>query len=102
MYPPGAIDPKVCEAAERRLLDMPLVGRNKMSAPKWEPLPPPEPTPEQRAATALVAYEMHWREKGWKKDLDGKWIRDESVEFESDDEAPPPPPPPPSVLPKRT
>lgn len=25
---------------------------------------------------------------GWKKDWDGKWIRDEEAEFDSDEEAP--------------
>lgn len=25
---------------------------------------------------------------GWKKDLDGKWIRDEDAEFDSDEEPP--------------
>lgn len=31
---------------------------------------------------------MHIRGAGWKKDWDGKWIRDEDAEFDSDEEPP--------------
>jgi hypothetical protein len=46
-----------------------------------------------------VVYNAAWRQcnsvpfvavsrSGWKKDWDGKWIRDEEAEFDSDEEAP--------------
>lgn len=38
-------------------------------------------------------YEMRLMQRGWKKNADGKWLKDENVEFDSDEDAPPPPPP---------
>lgn len=35
---------------------------------------------------------MKLKQRGWKKDADGKWIKDENVEFDSDEDVPPPPP----------
>ncbi|KAH8035154.1 hypothetical protein HPB51_004395 [Rhipicephalus microplus] len=31
-----------------------------------------------------------WLRSGWKLDRDGKWVKDENVEFDSDEEEPPP------------
>lgn len=37
--------------------------------------------------------------QGWLQDRSGRWVKDQNVEFDSDEEEPPPPPPPPSAPP---
>lgn len=36
----------------------------------------------------LVSYLLLFR-SGWKLDIDGKWVKDENAEFDSDEDEPP-------------
>lgn len=96
LHPPGAIDALKRDEAARRVSELPHVRLQgvplKPPAP-WTPLPPPPPTPEQQAAAKQAEYEMRLMQRGWKKNAEGKWFKDETVEFDSDEDAPPSPPP---------
>ncbi|XP_054033564.1 sodium channel modifier 1 [Dryobates pubescens] len=50
------------------------------------PSPPQAPSPTRRQA--LERY-LQLRSSGWLQDPSGKWVKDETVEFDSDEEEPP-------------
>lgn len=97
LHPPGSIDAAKRTEATRRVSELPHVKlqatRDQPPVKPWTPLPPPPPTPEQQAMAKQAEYEMRLMQRGWKKNADGKWLKDENVEFDSDEDAPPPPPP---------
>lgn len=45
---------------------------------------------EEAREKAKAQYFLNLRMSGWKLDKDGKWVKDENVEFDSDEEEPPP------------
>ena len=94
LYPAGTVDSKAREVALQRLGEQTQVRLSSSSSrppvPEWKPLPPPPLTAEQVAAQQQGEYEMKLRQRGWKKNSEGNWIKDENVEFDSDEEAPPP------------
>ncbi|KAL3209331.1 hypothetical protein MRX96_009316 [Rhipicephalus microplus] len=45
---------------------------------------------EEAKEKAKAQYFLNLRMSGWKLDRDGKWVKDENVEFDSDEEEPPP------------
>ncbi|XP_037527217.1 sodium channel modifier 1 [Rhipicephalus sanguineus] len=47
-------------------------------------------TEEEAKEKAKAQYFLNLRMSGWKLDKDGKWVKDENVEFDSDEEEPPP------------
>ncbi|KAH7970896.1 hypothetical protein HPB49_016611 [Dermacentor silvarum] len=47
-------------------------------------------TEEEAKEKAKAHYFLNLRMSGWKLDRDGKWVKDENVEFDSDEEEPPP------------
>ncbi|KAL1438564.1 hypothetical protein MTO96_047923 [Rhipicephalus appendiculatus] len=47
-------------------------------------------TQEEAKEKARAQYFLNLRMSGWKLDRDGKWVKDENVEFDSDEEEPPP------------
>nr|XP_037289038.1 sodium channel modifier 1-like [Rhipicephalus microplus] len=47
-------------------------------------------TQEEAKEKAKAQYFLNLRMSGWKLDRDGKWVKDENVEFDSDEEEPPP------------
>ncbi|XP_071120311.1 sodium channel modifier 1-like [Mytilus edulis] len=48
----------------------------------------PESNSDIQAQTEKAEKYLHLRGAGWKKDLFGKWVKDEDAEFDSDEEAP--------------
>ncbi|NXR36183.1 SCNM1 protein, partial [Zosterops hypoxanthus] len=48
------------------------------------------PSPER---LRLLRHHLHLRSQGWIQDPSGNWVKDENVEFDSDEEEPPPLPP---------
>lgn len=52
---------------------------------------PPSDEPEKKRE---MDHYLHLRSAGWIPDGSGKWVKDENVEFDSDEEEPPPMPPP--------
>ncbi|KAJ6652707.1 hypothetical protein lerEdw1_011149 [Lerista edwardsae] len=51
------------------------------------PSPPGELTPEKRRA---LEHYLRLKSSGWVQDGSGQWVKDENVEFDSDEEDPPP------------
>ncbi|NWR11415.1 SCNM1 protein, partial [Paradoxornis webbianus] len=49
-----------------------------------------KPSPER---LRLLRHHLHLRSRGWLQDPAGNWVKDENVEFDSDEEEPPPLPP---------
>ncbi|XP_019622285.1 PREDICTED: sodium channel modifier 1-like [Branchiostoma belcheri] len=49
----------------------------------------PELSEERRKE---IAHHLKLTSSGWKRDRGGQWVKDEDVEFDSDEEEPPPPP----------
>uniref|UniRef100_A0A224YZL6 Sodium channel modifier 1 n=1 Tax=Rhipicephalus zambeziensis TaxID=60191 RepID=A0A224YZL6_9ACAR len=47
-------------------------------------------TQEEAKEKVKAQYFLNLRMSGWKLDRDGKWVKDENVEFDSDEEEPPP------------
>uniref|UniRef100_A0A0C9RUK1 Sodium channel modifier 1 n=1 Tax=Amblyomma americanum TaxID=6943 RepID=A0A0C9RUK1_AMBAM len=47
-------------------------------------------TEEESREKAKAQYFLNLRMSGWKRDRDGKWVKDENAEFDSDEEEPPP------------
>ncbi|ORY06941.1 hypothetical protein K493DRAFT_403826 [Basidiobolus meristosporus CBS 931.73] len=54
-------------------------------------------SPEEVHRIALEKYHLQLAQAGWKRDENGEFVKDESVEFDSDEELPLPPPPPPGL-----
>ncbi|KAH9383047.1 hypothetical protein HPB48_023769 [Haemaphysalis longicornis] len=52
--------------------------------------PKKELSEEEAREKAKADYFLNLRMSGWKLDRDGKWVKDENVEFDSDEEEPPP------------
>lgn len=52
--------------------------------------PKKELNEEEAREKAKANYFLNLRMSGWKLDRDGKWVKDENVEFDSDEEEPPP------------
>ncbi|XP_066065200.1 sodium channel modifier 1-like isoform X2 [Chamaea fasciata] len=48
------------------------------------------PSPER---LRVLRHHLHLRSRGWLQDPAGNWVKDENVEFDSDEEEPPPLPP---------
>ncbi|KAF7662511.1 hypothetical protein LDENG_00234210 [Lucifuga dentata] len=57
-----------------------------------------EPMTAQRRRE--LEHYLKLKSNGWLQDRSGRWVKDEAVEFDSDEEEPPPPPPPPPLAPQ--
>ncbi|XP_067832099.1 sodium channel modifier 1 [Heptranchias perlo] len=51
---------------------------------------PPQSTPADAEKRKLMEHYLKLRSSGWIQDGRGRWVRDERVEFDSDEEEPPP------------
>ncbi|XP_061838824.1 sodium channel modifier 1 [Nerophis lumbriciformis] len=61
------------------------------SKPKGE-LPPaaiPEPEPMTAQRRRELEHYLKLKSDGWRQDLSGQWVKDQNVEFDSDEEEPP-------------
>lgn len=52
--------------------------------------PKKELSEEEAREKAKANYFLNLRMSGWRLDRDGKWVKDENVEFDSDEDEPPP------------
>uniref|UniRef100_A0A8D0G586 Sodium channel modifier 1 n=1 Tax=Sphenodon punctatus TaxID=8508 RepID=A0A8D0G586_SPHPU len=64
-------------------------GKGKISAAKTPAQPDSLPSEKRQA----LEHYLRLRSSGWVQDGSGKWVKDENVEFDSDEDEPPPPPP---------
>ncbi|KAM7287144.1 sodium channel modifier 1 [Ixodes scapularis] len=75
-----------CDAAKD------FVDTTKHAASRAKPTPKPEstaPSEEETKQREKANYFLNLRMSGWKLNPDGKWVKDENVEFDSDEDEPP-------------
>ncbi|XP_018429176.1 PREDICTED: sodium channel modifier 1 [Nanorana parkeri] len=79
-----SMEPKAKKSARHKKKDRKCPGNGEEEAA-------PGDDPEKKRA---LEHYLRLRSAGWIPDGSGKWVRDENVEFDTDEEEPPPMPPP--------